>query len=162
MPKEYIVKLVFDRNHESMIILKNNSKVVGGICFREFKQERFAQIAFLAITSTEQIKGFGTRLMNKLKQEMQKRKVEYLMTYADNLALGYFRKQGFSKDCKMSPQRWKGYIKDYEGGTMMECLVHPTIDYSKISEIIKKQKEFVIQKIKELSINNHKYDGALL
>jgi hypothetical protein len=45
---------------------------------------------------------------------------------------------------------------------MMECLVHPTIDYSKISEIIKKQKEFVIQKIKELSINNHKYDGALL
>lgn len=67
MPKEYIVKLVFDRNHESMIILKNNSKVVGGICFREFRQERFAEIAFLAITSTEQIKGFGTRLMNKLK-----------------------------------------------------------------------------------------------
>jgi histone acetyltransferase len=50
-----------------MIILRNNSKVVGGICFREFKQERFAEIAFLAITSTEQIKGFGTRLMNKLK-----------------------------------------------------------------------------------------------
>ena len=67
MPKEYIVKLVFDRNHESMIILKNNTKVLGGICFREFKQERFAEIAFLAITSTEQIKGFGTRLMNKLK-----------------------------------------------------------------------------------------------
>lgn len=67
MPKEYIVKLVFDRNHESMIILRNSVKVVGGICFREFKQERFAEIAFLAITSTEQIKGFGTRLMNKLK-----------------------------------------------------------------------------------------------
>lgn len=31
---------------------------------------------------------------------------------------------------------------------MMECHVHPTIDYSKISEIIKKQKEFVIQKVK--------------
>lgn len=52
MPKEYIVKLVFDRNHESMILLKNNSKVIGGICFREFKNERFAEIAFLAITST--------------------------------------------------------------------------------------------------------------
>ena len=44
----------------------------------------------------------------------------------------------------------------------MECFVHPTIDYSKISEIIKRQKEFVIEKIKELSINNHKYDGAAL
>ena len=52
MPKEYIVKLVFDRNHESMVILKNNQKVIGGICFREFKEERFAEIAFLAITST--------------------------------------------------------------------------------------------------------------
>lgn len=93
---------------------------------------------------------------------MQRRKVEYLMTYADNLALGYFRKQGFTKDCRMPTERWKGYIKDYEGGTMMECYVHPTIDYSKISEIIKRQKEFVIQKIKELSINNHKFDGNLL
>jgi histone acetyltransferase len=93
---------------------------------------------------------------------MQRRKVEYLMTYADNLALGYFRKQGFSKDCRMPPERWKGYIKDYEGGTMMECFVHPSIDYSKISEIIKKQKEFVIEKVKELSINNHKFDGSLL
>ena len=50
----------------------------------------------------------------------------------------------FSKECKMPSERWKGYIKDYEGGTMMECHVHPTIDYSKISEIIKRQKEFVI------------------
>ena len=93
---------------------------------------------------------------------MQRRKVEYLMTYADNLALGYFRKQGFTKDCRMPTERRKGYIKEYEGGTMMECYVHPTIDYSKISEIIKRQKEFVIQKIKELSINNHKFDGNLL
>jgi histone acetyltransferase len=67
MPKEYIVKLVFDRNHESMIILKDGLKVVGGITFRHFAQERFTEIAFLAITATEQIKGFGTRLMNKLK-----------------------------------------------------------------------------------------------
>ena len=34
MPKEYIVKLVFDRNHESMVILRNNVKVIGGICYR--------------------------------------------------------------------------------------------------------------------------------
>lgn len=85
-----------------------------------------------------------------------------MMTYADNLALGYFRKQGFSKDCRMSPDRWKGYIKDYEGGTMMECHVHPTIDYSRVSEIIKKQKDFVINKIKELSLNEIRYDGREL
>lgn len=84
------------------------------------------------------------------------------MTYADNLALGYFRKQGFSNENKMPPERWKGYIKDYEGGTMMECYVHPHIDYSRISEIIKKQKEFVIKRIKELSMNHKVFDGKKL
>lgn len=67
MPKEYIVKLVFDRNHESMVILKDDKKVIGGICFRVFEPERFAEIAFLAITANEQVRGYGTRLMNKLK-----------------------------------------------------------------------------------------------
>ena len=38
MPKEYIVKLVFDRNHESMVIVKDDGKVIGGICFRVFEQ----------------------------------------------------------------------------------------------------------------------------
>jgi histone acetyltransferase len=55
------------------------------------------------------------------------------MTYADNFALGYFRKQGFTKDYKMNQDRWKGYIKDYEGGTMMECYIHPKLDYSRVS-----------------------------
>lgn len=67
MPKEYIVKLVFDRNHESMVILKNGSKVIGGICYRMYPTQHFTEIAFLAITATEQVKGYGTRLMNKFK-----------------------------------------------------------------------------------------------
>jgi histone acetyltransferase len=93
------------------------------------------------------VKGYGTRLMNKFKgklstnsEEMQRKNIEYLMTYADNFALGYFRKQGFTKDYRMAPERWKGYIKDYEGGTMMECYIHPRLDYSRVSEIIKQQK----------------------
>ena len=67
MPKEYIVKLVFDRNHESMMIVKDKVKVVGGICYRIYPTQKFAEVAFLAITATEQVKGYGTRLMNKYK-----------------------------------------------------------------------------------------------
>ena len=33
MPREYIVRLLFDRKHYTMVLLKNG-KVVGGICFR--------------------------------------------------------------------------------------------------------------------------------
>ena len=93
MPREYIVKLVFDRNHETMIILKGDSTVLGGICFRRYPECRFAEIAFLAITGIEQVKGFGTRLMNKYKELMQAQNIEYLMTYADNFAISYFFKR---------------------------------------------------------------------
>jgi hypothetical protein len=33
------------------------------------------------------------------------------------------------------------YIKDYDGGTLMEAYCNPNIDYSGLSEIVKQQKE---------------------
>ena len=56
MPKEYIVKLDCDRNHESLVIMRNKTKVIGGICYRLYPTQRFAEIAFLAVTATEQVK----------------------------------------------------------------------------------------------------------
>jgi histone acetyltransferase len=41
------------------------------------------------------VKGYGTRLMNHLKDYAQKDGIQYFMTYADNNAIEYFRKQGF-------------------------------------------------------------------
>jgi histone acetyltransferase len=148
MPKEYIVRLVFDKNHKSMIIIRSEyqfnsdgKKVVGGVCYRPNKQQEFIEIAFLAISSLEQVKGFGTRLMNKLKDHCKEEGIKYFLTYADNNAIGYFKKQGFSKYVKMPVEQWKDYIKDYDGGTIMEAYINPYIDYSYLSETIKKQKE---------------------
>jgi len=57
--------------------------------------------------------------MNKLKAYLQKRNKKYLLTYADNNAIGYFKKQGFTS-CPTRPTKdWRGYIKDYDGGTIM-------------------------------------------
>lgn len=56
--------------------------------------QRFGEIAFCAITADEQVKGYGTRLMNHLKQHA--RDVDgltHFLTYADNNAVGYFIKQ---------------------------------------------------------------------
>ena len=36
--------------------------------------------------------------------------------------------------------QWKDYIKDYDGGTLMEAEIDPKIDYSNLSEILKEQK----------------------
>lgn len=63
--------------------------------------------------------------MNLVKQLGARMGIEYFITYADNYAIGYFKKQGFTKSIAMPKGRYKGFIKDYDGGTMMECYVHP-------------------------------------
>ena len=96
MPRNYIVRLIMDRQHEAMIIVRRQAgkrpQILGGCVFRPFKTQRFAEIVFLAITTSEQVKGYGTRLMNKLKDHAQKEGMQYFLTYADNNAIEYFRK----------------------------------------------------------------------
>jgi len=57
MPRPYIVRLIMDRVHEAMVILKRRpngkSYVLGGCVFRPFYQQKFAEIVFLAITTSE-------------------------------------------------------------------------------------------------------------
>jgi histone acetyltransferase len=71
-------------------------KVVGGITYRVFEERGFVEIVFCAVSSTEQVKGYGSRLMNYLKdyiRDTYQGRVNYFLTYADNYATGYFRKQ---------------------------------------------------------------------
>ncbi|PHJ26031.1 histone lysine acetyltransferase gcn5-a [Cystoisospora suis] len=139
MPREYIVRLVFDRHHFTYCLLKQG-RVIGGVCFRPYAEKKFAEIAFLAISSSEQVKGYGTRLMNHLKEHVKRSGIEYFLTYADNFAVGYFRKQGFTSKISMSRDRWMGYIKDYDGGTLMECKINPKINYLQLSQLLARQK----------------------
>lgn len=133
MPREYITRLVLDKNHISMAIVKRGWKVVGGICYRPFEKRGFAEIVFCAVDSSEQVKvsriiegvdtqGYGSHLMNSLKDHVRAAHptINYFLTYADNYAIGYFKKQGFTKEISFDRERWVGYIKDYEGGTIMQ------------------------------------------
>eukprot|EP00605_Chrysophyceae_sp_TOSAG23-4_P001386 GSChrysophyteH1.ASY1.ANO1.1506.1 assembled CDS len=150
MPKEYIVRLVLDKRHISLAIRRDN-KIIGGICYRPYYEQRFGEIAFCAISGTEQVRGFGTLLMNHLKFYVQKDKIEYFLTYADNYAIGYFQKQGFSKTMSMPRERWVGYIKDYDGGTLMECYIHPSFNYTDVPSVIARQRAFIYEQIKKNS-----------
>ncbi|XP_063041096.1 histone acetyltransferase KAT2A isoform X2 [Engraulis encrasicolus] len=142
MPKEYITRLVFDLKHKTLALIKDG-RVIGGICFRMFPTQGFTEIVFCAVTSNEQVKGYGTHLMNHLKEYHIKHSILYFLTYADEYAIGYFKKQGFSKDIKVPKSRYLGYIKDYEGATLMECELNPRIPYTELSHIIKRQKEII-------------------
>ncbi|NWH79342.1 KAT2A acetyltransferase, partial [Piaya cayana] len=95
------------------LALIKDGRVIGGICFRMFPTQGFTEIVFCAVTSNEQVKVRGGRWV------------------------------GFSKDIKVPKSRYLGYIKDYEGATLMECELNPRIPYTELSHIIKKQKEII-------------------
>ncbi|KAF8941141.1 histone acetyltransferase [Dissophora ornata] len=160
MPREYIARLVYDRNHYSMAIVKAPLIVLGGITYRPFNHRKFAEIVFCAITSTEQVKGYGSHLMNHLKDYISENTdVQHFLTYADNYAIGYFKKQGFTKDITLDRSIWMGYIKDYEGGTIMQCTMVPRVKYLEVNTLLQIQRKAVTTKIKEVSKSHIIYPG---
>ncbi|THG08891.1 hypothetical protein TEA_021723 [Camellia sinensis var. sinensis] len=83
-------------NHKSVMVIRRN-QVVGGITYRPYVSQMFGEIAFCAITADEQVKGYGTRLMNHLKQHARDvDRLTHFLTYADNNAVGYFIKRDWS------------------------------------------------------------------
>lgn len=158
MPRPYVSRLVFDKKHESLALLKKNPNgeyvVMGGCCYRPFREQKFAEIAFLAISQSEQVRGYGTRLMAQTKERTKKIGLDYLLTCADNNAVPYFKKQGFSKKITLPFDKWQGYIKDYDGVTLMECVLHKNVDCLNIPMMLKAQKMGLVEKLKEIS-NSH-------
>ncbi|KAI9686451.1 MAG: hypothetical protein M1820_010635 [Bogoriella megaspora] len=152
MPKDYIARLVYDRTHLSLAMVKVPLEVIGGTTIREFQNRKFAEIVFLAISPVQQSSGYGAHLMDHLKDYVKaSSSVMYFLTYADNSATGYFQKQGFSKEITLPKSAWMGYIKDYEGGTLMQCDLIPRIRYLEAGRMLRKQKETVQAKIRVLS-----------
>ncbi|KAG2171292.1 hypothetical protein INT43_002914 [Umbelopsis isabellina] len=160
MPKEYIARLVYDRNHRCMALIRKPLKVIGGVCYRPFDKQEFAEIVFFAIASTEQVKGYGQHLMNHLKDHISANtNMRHFLTYADNYATGYFRKQGFTTEISLDRSKWVGYIKDYEGGTIMQCTMVPRVKYLRVYEILAVQRKAVVEKTKQYSTSHIVHPG---
>jgi GNAT superfamily N-acetyltransferase len=164
MPRAYIARLVFDPKHTSLAILNpalagSDEMIIGGICYRAFFPERVGEIAFCAVNASHQVKGYGTKLMNLLKKTGAETGVEYFITYADNYAIGYFKKQGFSKSISMPKGRYFGLIKDYDGGTPMECTIHPSIDFTRVPEMLEAQKQYILHQVERHAQSRTVYEA---
>jgi hypothetical protein len=64
----------------------------------------------------------------------------------------YFKKQGFSMDITLDKALWMGYIKDYEGGTIMQCKMLDKVNYLDVVNIILSHRHVRIAN----SVNIHK------
>nr|GEV44150.1 histone acetyltransferase GCN5 [Tanacetum cinerariifolium] len=67
--------------------------------------------------------------------------------------------QGFTKDIFLEKDRWHGYIKDYDGGILMECKIDPKLPYTDLSTMIHRQRQAIDEKIRELSNCHIVYPG---
>ena len=55
--------------------------------------------------------------------------------------------------------QWFGYIKDYDGGTLMESLLHCELPYTDMPQMILAQKEELDRRIRDLSTAQTVYPG---
>lgn len=78
------------RKHKTLALIKDN-RPIGGICFRTFMTQGFTEIVFCAVTSNEQVKGYGTHLMNHLKDYHIGHNIYHFLTFADEFAIGMLR-----------------------------------------------------------------------
>ncbi|KND04068.1 uncharacterized protein SPPG_01510 [Spizellomyces punctatus DAOM BR117] len=160
MPREYIARVVYSREHFSYVVVRANREVIGGITFRPFEARKFAEIVFLAVLSGNQTSGYGARLMAHFKDYVRDTfGVQHLLTYADNFAIGFFKKQGFTSEITLEKAIWVGYIKDYEGATLLQCTFFPKVRYLEIYTIYAAHRKAVFQKIKEISQSHIVYPG---
>jgi N-acetylglutamate synthase-like GNAT family acetyltransferase len=147
MPATYISLLVFDPRHMSLCA-KWDGSVVGGITFRPFytPQANFAEIAFCAVYNhyDPDQRGVGARLMQRLKIECLRMKIHHFLTYADDTAIGFFKKMGFTKRIYLEHDYWKGCVKDYERATLMHCMFREGIDYTSMPDLVHVQRQCLL------------------
>lgn len=153
MPENYITRLVFNEHHRTVLLLKNGV-VMGGITFRPFAELDFAEIAFCAVSSLQQIQGFGAHVMAHVKTHLQAINIHNILTYADNTAVGYFKRQGFTLEIKFDPQIWRRCIKDYQGATLIHCKIRPDVDYLRVNDVVDQQKQLVSNLLPDLEVHS--------
>ena len=149
MNEQYITKIVFDPTHETLLILLDGI-TIGGICFRLFSS--FAEIVFCVIGSKFHTHGYGSFMMTVFKVYLQSIGILNIYTYADDTALGFFHRHGFSLHSKLPQTEWKGFLKDYSQATLLSCPINKNVDYFNIHEVIDKNLHLLENKLQTAPI----------
>lgn len=166
MKTDYIAKTVLDANHKTLVMIQKSQKpingkskggigqtfqqletVIGGVCYRVFENRGFVEMIYVVVSANKQGGGYGAHMMNHFKDEIKysyKETVMEILGYADLTAVGFFQRQGFTKDIELEEHKWVGVIKDYLASDLMQCTLLPRMRYVEAARMIRKQKEFLL------------------
>lgn len=153
IPRLYIGKQILDKKHILITLIKFNRRgktIIGSCCFRIFESNQFLELIFFAVSTKTQGFGYGAYLMSFLKDFAKSIKIRFVITCADNNAINFFLKQGFSRLLSNSISIWFRHIREYEEVELMECVISSKNSYffSYLALIL--QKTLNLEKIKKL------------
>ncbi|CEM01677.1 unnamed protein product [Vitrella brassicaformis CCMP3155] len=132
----FVFKIIMDRSYNSFCLIKGG-QIMGGITYRTFLERGFVELALLAIgpEAQAQYQDCGSVLLAHLKENLKSlqmaddQRLECLVTFADNGALSFYERQGFSSHLRWPVENYSGLITHYEGATLMDCPISHEIDY---------------------------------
>lgn len=143
MAKAYIWRIVFDtcHDHRSLLVVKDG-RVTGGICFRTFAARGFVEIVFCVVAHEERRHGYGTHMMNHMKEVIRQEGIHDMLVFADTSAVTYFARQGFTTRIDLPERVWSGYIKSYQESTLMHCQINRHVpSFLRVPEMLQAQRE---------------------
>lgn len=152
MDKDYIISILFSKSHESFLLISED-RVLAGLCFKQLFGLKIIELCMMA--SMTHRKGYGSKLVNYLKCSTsiylgiaQKRSIDAIYTHADNTAIDFYRKLGFSTTEFVD----KGILGDekFSSSTLMQARIDKNIDYPRLRGILMQQKEMIAKEFKEL------------
>lgn len=83
------------------------------------------------------------RLKDLLARQTQVRRI---LTYADGLAIGFFRRHGFTECTTLPDSCYLDRIGKYDKAVLHECLIHPDIPYATLPFVIRASREEIVRK----------------
>merc|ERR1712232_1535813 len=120
MPRYYVQEMI-DTNKYKPFGAFSFGSMIGGIMWRSFKKDKFAELAFVVVSTRSQEKGVGRCLIHALKADCANNKIAHVLTYGDLNSTDFFNKMGFSEKIKLAKKKFNTKISHYDGSTLM-CL----------------------------------------
>jgi len=127
MKEPYINQITNEKTHKNLILIRKGN-VIGGITFKPWPEKGFVEVVFCVVHGKYQIRGYGSFLMNHLKDYCKAEHIRYMLTFADEGAVNFFSKQGFSKHITV-PAETRSCIKEYDNSYLMECKIDTHKEY---------------------------------
>eukprot|EP00347_Sterkiella_histriomuscorum_P001604 403371394 len=142
----YLINKQRSPNKAFFVIFKN--KVIGGCLFKPHMENCFLELVYLCILPQFQRRlGLGTKLLNELKIYAQREEYRHIIVYADNNALDFFKKQGFSTQIELYEKCYTNSIEHFVRAQLMGFKIHESINYKELRSTVCQQAQQLVQLI---------------